>query len=132
MITVFKRRLARFAAVVAVAVPATVGASPTQASAAPATDTVQPLGTCTLVFCGRIKNSGSSDGDLWIIDNWPPENASGAFLRPGETSTKYFKDTDGVYIPTGCKGVRDWAPDWSGGAWYKFSNLFDETVRLDC
>jgi hypothetical protein len=109
-----------------------VGVFSTPASAAPATDTVEPLGTCTAVFCGRIKNSGSSDGDLLIINNWPPESASGAWLRPGETSTKYFKDTDGVYIPSGCKGVRDWAPDWSGGYWYKISDLFNETVRLDC
>ncbi|MFC6090679.1 hypothetical protein [Saccharothrix lopnurensis] len=94
---------------------------------------VEAMGpNCAEPLCGKIKNSSSSDDDLWIINNWPPETASGAFLRPGETSSKYFKDTDGVYIPTGCKGVRDWAPDWDGGYWYKFSNLFSETVRFDC
>ncbi|WP_206790299.1 hypothetical protein [Amycolatopsis sp. MtRt-6] len=128
MITGFRHKPARCAAVVAVAVPAAVVMFSAPASAAPVADTVE----CTGPACGTIKNSSSSDGDLWIINNWPPENASGAFLRPGETSTKYFRDTDGVYIPSGCKGVRSWAPDWPGGVWYKFSDLFNETVRLDC
>ncbi|MBE8516093.1 hypothetical protein ILP97_00910 [Amycolatopsis sp. H6(2020)] len=110
--------------IVAVAVPAAVVAFSAPESAAPVADTVE----CT----GTIKNSTSSDGDLWIINSWPPEIASGAFLRPGEKSTKYFRDTDGVYIPSGCKGVRSWARDWPSGAWYKFSDLFDETVRLNC
>ncbi len=92
-----------------------------------------PLGTCTAgVICGTVQNAGGSDDDLWIINNWPPDTASGAFLSPGETSTKYFKDTDGFYIPTGCKGVRSWAPDLSGGAWYKMPDTFHSTIRLDC
>jgi hypothetical protein len=94
--------------------------------------TPEILGNCTGPLCGTIRNSNASDGDLWIIDNWPPERANGAFLKRGETSTKYFKDTDGVYIPSWCTGVRDWAPDFAGGYWYKVSDLFNETIRLDC
>ncbi|GGS60849.1 hypothetical protein GCM10010156_19470 [Planobispora rosea] len=91
-----------------------------------------PLGTCTGPLCGRVKNHSNSDTDLWIINNWPPETANGAFVKPGETSTKYFKDTDGFYIPTGCKGVRSWAPDLKGGYWYKINDLHSGTVKVDC
>ncbi|MDQ1292312.1 MAG: hypothetical protein QG608_190 [Actinomycetota bacterium] len=94
--------------------------------------TVTPFGTCTLAFCGTVRNASNSDTDLWIINNWPPENADGAFVPPGGTSRSYFKDTDGFYVPTGCKAVRDWAPDLSGGSWYKINDLFNETIRLDC
>jgi len=95
-------------------------------------DALTPFGTCTWVFCGTVRNASNSDDDLWIIDNWPPENANGAFLPPGGNSRDHFKDTDGFYVPGWCKAVRDWAPDLDGGYWYKINDLFDETIRLEC
>ncbi|MEU8379864.1 hypothetical protein [Streptosporangium sp. NPDC048865] len=97
---------------------------------------VSLMGNCDTVgpvtLCGRINNRSSSDDDLWIINNWPPETANGAFVPPGGNSTTYFRDTDGVYIPTGCKGVRSLATDLGGGYWYKISNGQTWTIDLQC
>jgi hypothetical protein len=93
-------------------------------------------GNCTDIgigeLCGTVKNHSNSDTDLWVINNWPPETANGAFARPGESSKKYFKDTDGFYVPSGCKGKRSLAPDLAGGYWYKIPDTFNSTVEIVC
>ncbi|MFF0449861.1 hypothetical protein ACFYT4_26190 [Streptomyces sp. NPDC004609] len=94
--------------------------------------TVGALGECTWVFCGTVGNHSAANADLRITNNWPPGSGSTAYVKPGQSSRQYFKDTDGFLIPSGCTGVRAWAPDYPGGYWYKITDIYNDTVRLVC
>ncbi len=58
-------------------------------------------GNCTIswgnAICGRVTNVGTIG--VRLISGWP--STLGAYLRPGETSTKYHKDTDGIVVYPG-------------------------------
>lgn len=55
------------------------------------------------VVCGRISNA--TNVGIGIIPNWGPDYANGyggggyqAILWPGQNSSQYYQDTDGVHV----------------------------------
>jgi hypothetical protein len=103
------------------------------AATAPAGGPTALRGECTLIFCGWVGNSSSSATYIVATDNWPPSNGNWQYLYPGQGSP--FRDTDGFYVPTGCRAVPQGAqapPTYYGGQWHKISDLFSYTVRVSC
>jgi len=94
---------------------------------------IEPLGTCTATFCGRVTNAFNSDVYLHITDNWPPETGLLRVLARGQRSTYFFKDTDGFRVPDGCVGLKSPQPVGTyGPGWHKINDLFNGTIHLQC
>ena len=71
---------------------------------------------CYLGVCGRIANYSSVG--VGIVHSWSSYPQWTQILYPGQHSTQYWRDTDGIYVGPGyCVQLRYWIPDPTGGFW---------------
>lgn len=116
----------------AVVATVTVVLSLTVIGTAQAAPEVGIQGGCDYVagqeLCGRVVNNSGSDKWMAVANDWNcggSGTACGTKVRlyPGDYSTDYFRDADGVYIPSGCVAQDDLGQWYGGGKWSKIINF---------
>ena len=100
----------------------------------------------TIGHTGKYKNSSKSSRGILICRDWGvngcKKGTPKAVLKPGQKSTVYFKDTDGMYVPYGCqitgfsyfRAIDKYPIDASAGRWIKVRGTlgFTDTVTIKC
>lgn len=81
-------------------------------------------GNCTSVlgikFCGKVTNYSSSKCTVRISNGWPQNYGTIHYLYPGQSSTRFYADTDAVYVPSSCFGAY---PPVERNKWVKINDL---------
>jgi hypothetical protein len=100
------RNVSRGLVAVGFALVATVASTGPANAAGSGGDKVGAFGkNCTWPLCGSVTNSHGSERKLVISDDWSAERGTKKVVNVGESSSKYIKDTDAFWVPTGCKAI---------------------------
>lgn len=85
---------------------------------------------------GYAKNASTSAKWFTITHNWcsNPSRPCGSYatLFPGQASSEFWADTDGLMIPSGCSGWVNSAVLYTGGRWYKITDIVHVTIHVSC